>query len=380
MNPDVFISYSSHNKDVADAVCATLEAGGLRCWIAPRDIAAGDDWGQAIIDAIGVCRAFVLVFSSHANQSEQVKREVSFAVSQARPILPLRIEDVQPSGAMLYYLGTVHWMDAMPGPAENHLSRLAATVGGALRSPATPRPAPVKTWTSLPGRNSLGHVLVDVPAERLPADTPSGTMLSVSSTAVSNADYLAFVRAGGPEPRGNPVRPTQRTWIGRHCPDTALDHPVIYVSHADALMFCGWLTEKERDEGRLTERQRYVLPTVAQWCAFVKGSRLPRDVIVDRKWESSGQPTVPVSWGEPNPLGLMHVFGNVFEWCADEWQSGGDPHWATIGGGWASERDWLSEQVRKGTYGAIWRRHGLPMKDGGFRLCLVTHANASDPS
>jgi formylglycine-generating enzyme required for sulfatase activity len=260
----------------------------------------------------------------------------------------------------------------MPGPAENHLSRLAATVGGVLRAPAASRPVPVKTWTSLPGRNSLGNVLATVPADRLPSGSPAGMSLAVSTTAVSNADYLAFVRAGGPEPRGNPNRPTQRTWIGRHCPDSALDHPVIYVSHADAVMFCGWLTEKERDEGRITVGQRYVLPTLPQWLACVRGDRVPRDAILDRRWESGGQPTVPVTWGEAGALGLMHAFGNVFEWCADEQQSGGEPHNPLVGGGWASAREWLAEQVRKGNCGAIWRRHGLPMKDGGFRVCLLT--------
>jgi hypothetical protein len=35
---DVFVSHSNHNKLDADAVCGKLEAAGVRCWIAPRDI------------------------------------------------------------------------------------------------------------------------------------------------------------------------------------------------------------------------------------------------------------------------------------------------------------------------------------------------------
>ena len=38
MAHDVFVSYSHHDKAQADAVCATLEAKGIRCWIAPRDV------------------------------------------------------------------------------------------------------------------------------------------------------------------------------------------------------------------------------------------------------------------------------------------------------------------------------------------------------
>lgn len=43
VNHDVFISYASSDKPVADAVCAALEQRGIRCWIAPRDILPGLD-------------------------------------------------------------------------------------------------------------------------------------------------------------------------------------------------------------------------------------------------------------------------------------------------------------------------------------------------
>ena len=67
MPRDVFVSYSTRDKAAADAVCASLEINGLRCWIAPRDIVPGMDWGEAIIDAMNTSRVMVLVFSSHAN-------------------------------------------------------------------------------------------------------------------------------------------------------------------------------------------------------------------------------------------------------------------------------------------------------------------------
>jgi hypothetical protein len=46
MARDVFISYSSKDKPTADAVCATLEANGIHCWIAPREVVPGSDWGE----------------------------------------------------------------------------------------------------------------------------------------------------------------------------------------------------------------------------------------------------------------------------------------------------------------------------------------------
>jgi hypothetical protein len=52
MAHDVFISHSTEDKAVADAVCAILEKNGVRCWIAARDILPGADWSASIVDGI----------------------------------------------------------------------------------------------------------------------------------------------------------------------------------------------------------------------------------------------------------------------------------------------------------------------------------------
>jgi len=81
MAHDVFLSYSAADKDTALAVLAGLEKQGIRCWIAPRDIPAGSEYGQQIVDAVKACRVFVVVFSTGANASPHVRREVERAVS-----------------------------------------------------------------------------------------------------------------------------------------------------------------------------------------------------------------------------------------------------------------------------------------------------------
>src|SRR5688572_25696121 len=49
---DVFVSHSAKDKAKADAVCDALEKGGVRCWIAPRDILPGANWATSILKAI----------------------------------------------------------------------------------------------------------------------------------------------------------------------------------------------------------------------------------------------------------------------------------------------------------------------------------------
>jgi hypothetical protein len=124
----VFISYSSKDKPVADAACAAMESQRIPCWIAPRDILAGDEYGDAIIDAISNCQIVVVIFSLHANDSPQVRREVERAVSKGKIIVPYRIEDVMPTHAMEFALSNTHWLDALTPPLEHRLTELCDTV------------------------------------------------------------------------------------------------------------------------------------------------------------------------------------------------------------------------------------------------------------
>jgi formylglycine-generating enzyme required for sulfatase activity len=142
---DVFLSYSTKDKNWADAACAVLERHHVRCWIAPRDIIPGDEWGASIIRGINASRIMVLIFSGHANGSGQVRREVERAISQGMILLPVRIEEIRPDGAMEYALGNTHWLDAFAPPIERQLDLLARSVktllGHDVALPAAPAPA-----------------------------------------------------------------------------------------------------------------------------------------------------------------------------------------------------------------------------------------------
>ncbi len=127
MAHDVFISYASPDKPTADAVCARLESRRIRCWIAPRDVLPGMDYGQALVEAIKQSRLVVLVFSGRSNDSPQVKREIERAVANGITVLPFRIEDVAPSSSLEYFIAGSHWLDALTPPLERHLDRLAET-------------------------------------------------------------------------------------------------------------------------------------------------------------------------------------------------------------------------------------------------------------
>ena len=133
MTHDVFISYSSVDKTAAETVCSILEQNGLSCWIAPRDITPGLDFAEAIIDGIKSSKLFILVYSSNSNNSKQVIREVDRAVHTGLPVINLRLEDVPLSKQLEYYLSSVHWLDAMTPPLEEHIKTLSGVVLSLLR-------------------------------------------------------------------------------------------------------------------------------------------------------------------------------------------------------------------------------------------------------
>jgi uncharacterized membrane protein len=88
----VFISYASQDVAIANRMCAALEAAVLPCWIAPRDVRAGESYAAAIVQAITSCRMLVLVLSKSAIDSPHVLREVERASSKKRPVLSIRMD------------------------------------------------------------------------------------------------------------------------------------------------------------------------------------------------------------------------------------------------------------------------------------------------
>ena len=129
----VFICYSSRNADVAVAARDALESQRIPCWMAPRDIVPGHEWGESIIEAIEASQIIVVIFSVHANLSPQVKREVERGVSKNKTIVLMRVEDTMPSGAMEYGLSNTHWLDAFSLPLAEHLFELCEAVSRLIR-------------------------------------------------------------------------------------------------------------------------------------------------------------------------------------------------------------------------------------------------------
>jgi tetratricopeptide (TPR) repeat protein len=111
----VFVSYATADRKQALSVCKALERRGTQCWVSSRDVTAGKNYQEEIVRAIRTARAMVLVFSEAANNSNEIKKELSLASRHQIPVMALRIEDIEPSDAFAYELSTRQWIDAFEG-------------------------------------------------------------------------------------------------------------------------------------------------------------------------------------------------------------------------------------------------------------------------
>ncbi len=128
MAHDVYISYSSNDKSIAYSVCNALEAKGIECWIAPRDVQSIEQSAEAIVNAITASRIMVLIFSANSNNSKKVANELILAMNSEVIVIPFKIDDFMPKGVMQYYLSETPWLDAMNPPTEMQVERLIEKV------------------------------------------------------------------------------------------------------------------------------------------------------------------------------------------------------------------------------------------------------------
>lgn len=169
------------------------------------------------------------------------------------------------------------------------------------------------------------------------------------------------------------------------------NHPVVNVNWHDAKAFCQWLTNRDRQTGKLAAEREYRLPTDAEWSDAVgiceKGNGKPKEKsggINDvYPWGLRWPPpkgagnyaqllgvddfefTSPVGSFIPNFCGLYDLSGNVWEWCEDFYDGRRESRVLRGGSWYCHHSEYLLSSFRSG-YLPHFR-----IFDNGFRLVLA---------
>ena len=142
-NVTVFVSHHSSKVDVAKAVESALQKRGVSCWIAPRDVDPGEPFDKSVRNAIDNCAAILLLFCAKSEKSRHVKRELILGDTAGRPIIPLRLEAIDP-GELAYHLADsqwIDWIDRRDSVIDRVASQAKSYAGVAAATPAPPPPA-----------------------------------------------------------------------------------------------------------------------------------------------------------------------------------------------------------------------------------------------
>ena len=374
MAHDVFISHSNSDRAAAGAMCSRLEQAGVRCWIAPRDVRPGRNWGSEIIRGLDNAKVMIVVLSASSNRSRPVIKEVERAFARGIVIIPVRTEEVVPSEALEFFLSSDQWLDAITLPLEAHLDRLARTVEEYLVE---------QGWMGTENKTAASSIARPATAERLSQDADETLRTGAASLSGATKEK-PFVNGLGmkfvPVPGTNVLFSVWETRVKDYqafCDATGRSlkkptfqqtaHPAVNVSWEDAKAFCEWLSGKEG--------KRYRLPTDHEWsCAVGIGDREnaeatpksksmkidnvfpwgerwppPNDAgnyfgqecktpaalaalkatgIDTSKWaviegfDDGNVFTAAVGSFRPNGLGIYDLGGNVWEWCQDVYEPG----------------------------------------------------------
>ena len=111
MSAEVFISYSSYDRDRVMPVVESLRSSGISVWVDEGNIHAADLWSEQIVQAIADCRVMVVMLSQNSTDSHNVVKEVMLASEQKKALLPVYLEPANIPAKLQYQLAGIQHLE-----------------------------------------------------------------------------------------------------------------------------------------------------------------------------------------------------------------------------------------------------------------------------
>ncbi len=102
--PYAFMSYSHKDEDRIKPLIEKLQSVGCNIWY-DEGILPADEWAETIAKKLANAKLFFLILSNNSIESQNVKREIYYAVSNDIPILTFYLENVELSQGIAMQLG-----------------------------------------------------------------------------------------------------------------------------------------------------------------------------------------------------------------------------------------------------------------------------------
>ena len=111
MTERIFVSYSDRDQARVQEIVALLRARGDSVWIAYESNRPGEPWATSVAEAIKASDVVLVVISARSAASKDVENEVALAAKENKKLLPVWLEETEPTPWMEYHLSKLHWLD-----------------------------------------------------------------------------------------------------------------------------------------------------------------------------------------------------------------------------------------------------------------------------
>lgn len=148
----VFVSYSRADKPkVLDIIRKIESDAGVKCWIDLTGIESGSQFEDIIIKAIDRSEVFLLMVSDSFLQSQWTKREVYYAESQGKRIVPISVDGRPLRGWVSFHFGHIDFIDSTsPEQVSKLCSNIRSWLGAEAESGRMDSSSPVALLPSAP--------------------------------------------------------------------------------------------------------------------------------------------------------------------------------------------------------------------------------------
>lgn len=319
---DIFLCYSRKDIDTATQLSRELVSLGCSIWMDIGGIETGQEFADHIVGAITDSRTFLFLCSENSMQSQWCARELFYAESLNKRIIPVRIDDSEFSNSFLYILGNLVCTDIRDTRQKERLFRdmQRLVCHDSCTSDNT-------------GLESTKITLDDYEFEMIFVEggkfimgatlQQGGDNLDERNTHNVRLDSYYISTTTVTVELWEKVMGKKRTFFQSFFNTTTYSnkkYPIVDVSWKECTQFIKRLNEITGKEFRL--------PTEAEWEYAAKGGIKGR---LNGFKYSGGNNLHNVSWNsensdghihevarkEPNELGLYDMSGNVWEWCSD---------------------------------------------------------------
>jgi hypothetical protein len=102
---EVFLSHSSHDRDMAESIAQVLQSHGIPTFYSPMNLIGAQQWQNEILKGLQRCDWFAVLLTPDAVDSMWVRRETAYALNDPRyenRIVPLQYRPCD--------LGSLEWL------------------------------------------------------------------------------------------------------------------------------------------------------------------------------------------------------------------------------------------------------------------------------